>query len=245
MKKLFAAAVILALALALTACGCSASTDMNATSDPLTPSTDTSSSMQGGYTDTETLVGLGIVASTSDSTAASESSDGSASFDLTACAVCVDSNGRIIDVRFDAMETGIGFDNLGAFTGDIGSDIYTKRELGDDYGMGAVSGIGMNWYEQMDSFEDWLRGKTVSEAMDMKLSYDGDRQIPDEEDLRSSVTISVSDQLKALEKAYADATGNPLSNGMGNGSATDEDGIITDSSEPALESDSSESSAVS
>ncbi|MBQ4538303.1 MAG: hypothetical protein II995_01700 [Oscillospiraceae bacterium] len=242
MKKILTAAVIAALAISLTACGCSASTDMNATSDPLEPSSDTASSGAGGYTDTETLVGIGIVANTSDSTEASESSDGSASFDLTACAVCVDSDGRIIDVRFDAIETGIGFDYAGAFTGDIESDIYTKRELGDDYGLGAVSGIGMNWHEQMDSFEDWLRGKTVTEAMDMKLSYDGDRQIPDEDNLRSSVTISVSDQLKALEKAYADATGSSMT---GSGMTGSNSSAVTDDDTSYDDTTSEESSVIS
>ena len=242
MKKILSAAVIAALAISLTACGCSASTDMNATSDPLEPSSDTASSGAGGYTDTETLVGIGIVANTADSTEASESSDGSASFDLTACAVCVDSDGRIIDVRFDAIETGIGFDYAGAFTGDIESDIYTKRELGDDYGLGAVSGIGMNWHEQMDSFEDWLRGKTISEAMDMKLSYDGDRQIPDEDDLRSSVTISVSDQLKALEKAYADATGDSM---MGSSMSGSSSSAVTDDNTSYDDTSSEESSVIS
>ena len=236
MKKILTATAAAALILTMTACGCSASSDMGSVSGSVsTPSSENLSSSESGSSfadsgDMQYRIGLGFVASTAKSSAATADYDGSANFDLTACALCVDDSGRIIDVRFDTVEAGVGFDTAGAFTGDIESDILTKREQGDDYGLGAVSGIGKNWYEQIDALEAWMRGKTVSQAMDMKLSYDGDRQIPDEEDLRSSVTISVSEHLEALEKAYADATrdnyagsssDNSLSGSLGESSSDD------------------------
>ena len=47
----------------------------------------------------------------------------------------------------------------------------------------------------------------VSDVLGMKVTErEGDgKQLTDEEDLKTSVTISVTDQLRALEKAYADA----------------------------------------
>jgi len=224
MKKFLAATAAAALILTTTACGGTASSDMgSASGSGSTPSAsgDTSdigggSSMSGGgSTNAQYRIGLGFVSSTAKSSAASADYDGSANFDLTACALCVDDSGRIIDVRFDTVEAGVGFDTTGSFTGNIEDDILTKREQGDDYGLGAVSEIGKNWYEQIDALEAWMRGKTVSEAMDMKLTYDGDYQIPDEEDLRSSVTISVSEHLEALEKAYDDATRDDYGGGSG------------------------------
>lgn len=238
MKKFLAATAAAALILSMTACGCSASSDMGSVSGSMsTPSASddiNSSNGSSAMSDTDNSqyrVGLGFVSSTANSSAASADYDGSANFELTACALCVDDSGKIIDVRFDTVEAGVGFDTAGAFTGDIGADILTKREQGDDYGLGAVSGIGKNWYEQVDALEEWMRGKTVSEVNDMKLTYDGDRQIPDEEDLRSSVTISVSEHLEALEKAYDDATNssrttgstdNSLSDSLGDSSSEDD-----------------------
>ncbi len=230
MKKFLAATAAAALILSMTACGCSASSDMGSVSGSVsTPSVsespsvgNNSSTMNSG--NTHYKIGLGFVSSTSGSSAADTDYNGSANFELTACALCVDDSGKIIDVRFDTVEAGVGFDATGAFTGNIDDEILTKREMGDDYGLGAVSGIGKNWYEQVDALENWMRGKNINEAMGMRLSYDGDKQIPDEEDLRTSVTISVTEHLEALEKAYADATRSGYS-GIGSSS----DNALSDS----------------
>ena len=240
MKKFLAAAAFAALTLSMTACGCSSSTNVTPSVDPSssamesTPTTDQAIESQG------LNIGLGFAASTAESEAATADTNGKARFNVTVCALCVDDRDRIVDVRFDSVESDVGFDLSGAFTGDIESDILTKREMGDDYAMGAVSSIGKNWYEQMDAFEEWLRGKTVSEAMGMSLYYDGEDQIPDEEDLKTSVTISVTDQLKALEKAYADATGS-MTDDTANGTtdsytdeSSSEDSMMTEESSSSM-----------
>ena len=116
-------------------------------------------------------------------------------------------DGSIADVKFDTVEAGLAFDSSGTLTGDASQEIHTKKELGDDYGLKAASGIGKEWYEQIDALEEWMRGKMVSDVLGMKVTErEGDgKQLTDEEDLKTSVTISVTDQLRALEKAYADA----------------------------------------
>lgn len=211
MKKVLVLTLCAALILSFAACGnknnstspSSVISDITSEETPLAP----------GVNNTNTRIGLGIVSTTSESTAAANDTAGSANFNATVCGLSVDDNGKILAVRFDTVKTGVGFDVSGAFTGDINSEIKTKRELGDNYGIGAVSEIGKEWYEQIDALEDWMVGKTVNEVMSMKV-YERDeahQHVPDEEDLKTSVTISVTDQLRALEKAYADATGN-LSN---------------------------------
>ena len=49
-----------------------------------------------------------------------------------------------------------------------------------------------------------MTGKTVDEVLGMKVyEKDADHpRVPDEEDLKSSVTISIGPQLDALKKAY-------------------------------------------
>lgn len=204
MKKVFSLALCAALILSFAACGSSSESSSMVESEILSEDTPLASSPSNFK------IGIGVVSTTSESHPASSEEYGSASFDTTVCGLCVDDSGVILAVRFDTLEAGLGFDSAGAFTDDIGADILTKRELGDDYGIGAVSSIGKEWYEQVNALEDWMVGKTINEVMSMKV-YERDathKHVPDEEDLKTSVTISVTDQLRALEKAYADATDN-------------------------------------
>lgn len=203
MKKIFTPALCAALILSFAACGSSKNSSMTESVSP--SANDALISTPANF-----KIGIGAVSTTSESQPASSDEYGNASFDTTVCGLCVDENGNILAVRFDTIETGLGFDASGVFTDDIGSDILTKREIGDNYGIGAVSDIGMEWYQQIDALENWMVGKSINEVMSMKV-YERDadhRHVPDEEDLKTSVTISVTDQLRALEKAYADATGN-------------------------------------
>jgi len=150
-------------------------------------------------------VGLGFASTTSESNAANAEKSGNAKFNVAACALCIDADGKILDVKFDTLQANAGFDVSGALTGDVASEIKTKKELGDAYNMKSVSGIKKEWYEQIAALEDWMRGKTVDDVLAMKVTDAENKDIPDEADLKTSVTISVTDQLHALEKAYADA----------------------------------------
>lgn len=166
-----------------------------------------SSSAAGSKTNGDVRVGLGFASTTSESNAANAEKSGNAKFNVEACALCIDADGKILDVKFDTLQANVGFDVSGALTGDVASEIKTKKELGDAYNMKAASGIKKEWYEQIAALEDWMRGKTVDDVLAMKVTErdDGNKDIPDEDDLKTSVTISVTDQLHALEKAYADA----------------------------------------
>ncbi|MDF3004166.1 MAG: hypothetical protein K0S22_638 [Oscillospiraceae bacterium] len=167
------------------------------------PASSTPSSNAGG----NVRVGLGIVSTTSESSAASSGATGNAKFNAVGCAVCVDADGKILDVKFDTMQASVGFDVSGALTGDVTSELKTKKELGDAYGMKQASGIKKEWYEQIAALEAWMRGKKVEDVLAMKVTErdNNKKDVPDEADLKTSVTISVTDQLRALDKAYANA----------------------------------------
>lgn len=62
-----------------------------------------------------------------------------------------------------------------------------------------ASEIGKEWDEQIAALEEWMIGKTFDQIKAMGLQESG---APDEPDLVSSVTITVTDYLVALEEAY-------------------------------------------
>ncbi|PWM22845.1 MAG: hypothetical protein DBX44_06620 [Oscillospiraceae bacterium] len=192
------------LIFSLAACQNSSSSSSSASSETLGDMVD-DILPDGDYSQLRT--GLGIASNTAGSSIASADTPGSANFNVTVCALTLQPDGSIVDIRFDTVEAGLGFDAAGAMSGDWSREIQTNRELGDEYGIRATSGIDREWYEQIASLEDWMRGKMVPDVLKMKLTAresDG-MQIPDEEDLRTLVNIPVSDQLAALQKAYADA----------------------------------------
>lgn len=209
MKRILIAAITAALILSLAACSGNKPSSSTPVSDGTIPS-ESSAILDSG---SNARIGLGFVATTSDSNAAGTETTGNAKFNVAACALSVDENGNILDVRFDTVEAGIGFDTTGALMGDANSEIKTMRELGNNYGMAESSGTGTGWHEQINTLEEWMRGKSINEVMAMKVTArdEKNQHVPNEDALKDSVTISVTDQLRALEKAYADATGTPMS----------------------------------
>ena len=148
-------------------------------------------------------LGLSSVSSLGNSAAATATEEGSFANDTTICAVAVDENDIIMSVKFDAVNSSMGFNGTGAFTGDMNTPIRSNKEFGDEYGIRESSGIDQEWYEQVGNFEDWMTGKSVTDVLGMQLTSDN---IPDVEELEGGINIDVSDKLEALEKAYADAT---------------------------------------
>ncbi len=68
--------------------------------------------------------------------------------------------------------------------------------------MKKVSAIGKEWNEQIAALEVWMVGKTSAEVKALPLT---EGKIKDGEDLKSSVSVTVTDHLAAFEKAVAAA----------------------------------------
>jgi hypothetical protein len=107
--------------------------------------------------------------------------------------------GEVAGVQIDAAQTRVRFDEDGQVTSDRAAAYLTKKELGDDYGMRAASPIGREWDEQIADLEEWMVGKTVDEITALDLLETG---APDDPDLLTSVTITATYYLEALEEAY-------------------------------------------
>ncbi len=146
--------------------------------------------------------GLGMVVSVAKSTSAADGNAALAEADIVMAAVTLDADGKIVGVKIDMTQSKVNFDAAGQLTTDIATEVKTKVELGDEYGMASASGIGKEWYEQIAALEDWMTGKTIDEVNAMQLDAEGKTA---EADLVSSVTIHVSDYIKAVDKAVANA----------------------------------------
>lgn len=216
MKRFLAISAVLAVMLTMAACTGQANREPSSSSDSAaSPSSQSSSLSDSGSAPgssgenalpADVKTGLGTVISLAGSKGATDTAPASSMAEITVCAATFDPDGTILGVVFDVAEAGVEYDQNGALTTDPNAEVKTKRQLGDSYGMGEVSSIGMEWYEQVDALQEWMKGKTAEEVLGMETSArDEASDIPEEEELKSSVTISVTEFLQALEQAYQSA----------------------------------------
>lgn len=118
--------------------------------------------------------------------------------DSVCAAVLVDADGKIIDVKIDEAQTK---PDLKKNNGDV-SDLRTKLEKKEDYGMKSSSPIGKEWYEQVEAFEAWAKGKTAEEVK-AGIGEDG---YASDADLKAGCTIYANGFATVTAKAVENAT---------------------------------------
>lgn len=118
--------------------------------------------------------------------------------DSVCAAVLVDADGKIIDVKIDEAQTK---PDLKKDNGDV-SDLRTKLEKKEDYGMKSASPIGKEWYEQVEAFEAWAKGKTAEEVK-AGIGEDG---YASDADLKAGCTIYANGFATVTAKAVESAT---------------------------------------
>ncbi|WP_297127113.1 hypothetical protein [uncultured Eubacterium sp.] len=118
--------------------------------------------------------------------------------DSVCAAVLVDADGKIIDVKIDETQTK---PDLKKDNGDV-SDLRTKLEKKEDYGMKSTSPIGKEWYEQVEAFEAWAKGKTAEEVK-AGIGEDG---YASDADLKAGCTIYANGFATVTAKAVENAT---------------------------------------
>lgn len=153
-----------------------------------------------GATADDTL-GLGIVTTIAKSKDASAEGDGLAQAYTYYTASTFNADGVITSSIIDASQTNINFSADGKITSDINGVFQTKNELGDAYGMKKASEIGKEWNEQAAAFANYVVGKNIDEVKGIAVSEGR----PSGDDLKSSVTVHVTDFMTILEKAFNDA----------------------------------------
>ncbi len=142
MKKIFVLFSALSLVLMLVACG------------------EDTTTMENDYS---YKLGMSAYTHTDGSRGYAEDKNGRARFSTTYVSAVFDDDGTIMDVKIDEVESNVDFDASGALVGYMGGNVQSKKELGDAYGMKAYSGIGKEWYEQIEYLENWLKGKKISD----------------------------------------------------------------------------------
>ncbi len=152
----------------------------------------------------EARFGMGIYSYYSSADDASEEKDGSAAALHTVAAVLIDKNGKILDIDLDAAECTGEYNVHGSF---IEKEKFsTKKELGDSYGMSKYgtdrddNGKVLEWDEQAEAFENTVKGKTLEQVKALVSDSYGTEEV-----IKAGCTIAVSDFVKAIEKAFANA----------------------------------------
>jgi len=159
-------------------------------------------SQDAEVTDEAVKTGLSVVVSLADSTSADEDNEGAAKYDVTVVAVSVDDNGVIDSCRIDSIPATVNFDAEGVITTDLATEILTKNELGDSYGMKLYGGASYEWYEQAAALAEYAEGKTIDE---LKNGAVGETGKAVDADLASTATIYLGGYVDAIEEAVNQA----------------------------------------
>ncbi len=145
-------------------------------------------------------VGLGHEISIAKSTGLDGETLPLAQVDNPMAATALDADGKVVGTIIDNAQTKVQFDKDGKVTTDKAGEFKTKVELGADYGMIKASTIGKEWFEQAAALGDWMVGKTAEEIQAMK-TYEKDENhptVPDEAELKSSVTMDAGDYIAVV-----------------------------------------------
>lgn len=187
MKKKVALLLVLAMVMfAFAACGGGAKEEAPAEEAPVAGAVKT---------------GMAVITSAAKSVDAGDA-NGVAQSDSLVAAVTVDDAGKIVKCAIDQAQTKIEFSKEGKIVTPLDTVFAAKKEMGADYGMAKASAIGKEWNEQADAFAAYVTGKTVDEIKGIAVDAEG---VPTDADLKSSVTVHVTDFIAVIEKAVSNA----------------------------------------
>ena len=143
-------------------------------------------------------IGLGVYTSVS-ATDATADKAGQGQATITAAAVLVDGEGKVVKAFLDCADNKVGYTEEGFA---VANDSFmTKYESGADYNMVAYGGAAKEWFEQADAFCALIVGKTADEIKAL-VAEDAKGT---EEVITAGCTIYVAEFANALEKAIANA----------------------------------------
>ncbi len=157
-------------------------------------------SLAGCGVKAELKMGLGVYSYLDSVASAEDDKNGSANAVTTVAAVLLDTSGKIVKAVIDVADNKLQFTSAGEFV--AAGEFKTKGEAKEEYGMKAYAGAAKEWYEQADAFCALLVGKTVQEVNAM-VATDGKGNT---DVVNAGCTIVVTDFVKAVEKAIANAT---------------------------------------
>lgn len=142
-------------------------------------------------------LGMGITVTLDSSADKTADKNANAEAEATVATAIFDKDGKVVSVAIDCAQTTVEVKD-GKILDLDNVDLRTKYEKKGDYGMVAynASPIGKEWFEQVDTFEAWCVGKTVTEITAAAGT---------DTDLKAGCTIGTSDFVESLKKASEDA----------------------------------------
>lgn len=148
----------------------------------------------------ETLkFGMGVYSVADTAKNADGDTKGTHEAEITAAAVLVDSEGKIVKCVIDTAQNKVSHTSEGKAVAT--ESFKTKYELGNDYNMKLYGGSAKEWFEQVDAFCALVVGKTATEVK--ALIAEGDKGT--DEVLNAGCTIMIADFVYALDAAIANA----------------------------------------
>lgn len=114
-------------------------------------------------------------------------------FTVSFASVVTDKDGVIVSCDIDTYDHSIV---IAGGAVEEGGTFTTKGEKGDNYGMKGFSGIGKEWFEQVDHFEDFVVGKKLADVAGLDTA---------DADLTAGCTIGVNGFVGAVADAANDA----------------------------------------
>lgn len=145
----------------------------------------------------EAKLGLGVV-TTVESTDATAEKTGNVTAEITAAAVLLSADGKILACDIDTLQAKLPFTADGKIVSV--SAFQTKRDLKENYGMSSYAKT-TEWYLQIDKLETVLVGKTVDEAKALVLNTG----FGSDEVVNAGCTIGIADVIAAITEACGNA----------------------------------------
>lgn len=151
----------------------------------------------------EAKTGLAVMISNSDyeQKAPEEGKDGVLQVTAFAAGALVDNSGKVIKMQLDVVQSKFDYTAEGKVKTTADTVFKTKKDLGPEYNMKPVSGIGKEWNEQAEAFEEYVKGKTADEIRGIAV----EKGVPTDEDLKSSVTVNVENWKEVAARAVENA----------------------------------------
>ena len=140
--------------------------------------------------------GLGVYTAPASATSAEEDVNGKGTVAITAAAITVDADGKVVACDLDTADIAVAFTSEGK--GIANDGFKTKAEQGKNYNMVTYGGAAKEWYEQADAFETLVAGKTLDEIKALVAAENKGT----EEVVNAGCTIMIHEFVKAIEIAF-------------------------------------------
>lgn len=141
--------------------------------------------------------GLGVYTDVTKATSADGDANGQGEAAITAAAITVDADGKVVACNIDTAAITVAYTSEGKAIANDG--FKTKTEKGADYGMVAYGGSTKEWFEQAEAFEKLVAGKTLDEIKALVAAENKGN----DEVINAGCTVMIHEFVKAIEKAFA------------------------------------------